>query len=747
MNAFRISLISAALLLTASAYAAIYGSVRGVVHDPQHRPVQGAMVMLKARSSDWGKSTTTDANGEFAFNAVPIGDYSLSVVSPGFAQSEQNFMVNSSTEPVLHFALALAGVKQTVNVLSTPLEVAPADSATPTVLVDRTDVERTPGASRTNSFAMITDYVPGSYVAHDQLHIRGGHQVSWLVDGIAVPNTNIASNVGPQFDPKDIDYMEVMRGSYEADFGDRTYGVFNILPRTGFERNNEGELFLSAGNFFQTNNQVSFGSHTERFAYYASLNGNRGDLGLQTPTAQVLHDAANGYGGFSSLIFNLNPSNQLRLVTSLRKDYYQIPYDPDPNSAENQEYDSSGLRDGEHEGDAIVNFSWVHTFNPKLLLTVSPFYHYNSANYDGASTDTPSATTDDRTSNYVGGQTTFSANVARNNLQAGLYGFWQHDNQLFGLIFTPPSGNHDFRDRELASGGLTAFSLEDKVKPVSWLTLMAGMRPTHFTGGVTESTINPRFGAALTVPRLKWVFRAFYGHWYQAPPLLSASGPLLQFVNSQSLDFIKLNGERDEERQFGLTIPIRGWTLDADNFKTRATNFFDHNNVGDSNIFFPITIGQAIITGWEVTLRSPRIWHRAQVHLAYSNQVALGAGPITGGLTDFSPPAAPFALDHDQRNTLNVGGEVTLPWQTFASTNVYNGSGFTNGDAPPPYLPQHTTFDLSLGKSFGERYSLSVTALNVANRHLLMDNSLTFGGFHWNNPREIFVEFRYRFHY
>jgi outer membrane receptor protein involved in Fe transport len=62
-------------------------------------------------------------------------------------------------------------------------------------------------------------------------------------------------------------------------------------------------------------------------------------------------------------------------------------------------------------------------------------------------------------------------------------------------------------------------------------------------------------------------------------------------------------------------------------------------------------------------------------------------------------------------------------------------------------LPSHTTFDLAVDKDFGERFSASVNALNVANRHLLTDNSLTFGGFHWNNPREIYVELRYRFHY
>jgi len=28
-----------------------------------------------------------------------------------------------------------------------------------------------------------------------------------------------------------------------------------------------------------------------------------------------------------------------------------------------------------------------------------------------------------------------------------------------------------------------------------------------------------------------------------------------------------------------------------------------------------------------------------------------------------------------------------------------------------------------------------------------LDNSLTFGSFHWNNPRQIYVEFRYRIGY
>jgi hypothetical protein len=62
-------------------------------------------------------------------------------------------------------------------------------------------------------------------------------------------------------------------------------------------------------------------------------------------------------------------------------------------------------------------------------------------------------------------------------------------------------------------------------------------------------------------------------------------------------------------------------------------------------------------------------------------------------------------------------------------------------------FPEHTTFDVALGKSFREKYSIAVNALDVGNRRVLLDNSLTFGGFHYNDPREIYVEFRYRFHY
>jgi outer membrane receptor protein involved in Fe transport len=111
------------------------------------------------------------------------------------------------------------------------------------------------------------------------------------------------------------------------------------------------------------------------------------------------------------------------------------------------------------------------------------------------------------------------------------------------------------------------------------------------------------------------------------------------------------------------------------------------------------------------------------------------------------------ALDHDQRNTLNVGMNGNLPYRVYASFNIYYGSGFSNGYQDPPspytgaYLPGHVWADLSVGKNIGENFSVSVDATNIANSRTILDNSLTFGGFHYNDPRQIYGEVRYRFHF
>ncbi len=764
------------LLLIASlpAFANIFATVHGVVHDSQHRPIPNAKVTLQAANSAFVLSATADSDGTFELPQVPIGVYRVTISAPGFATVTQPLTIASGTNPTLHIELPVATATESVRVEGSTNSGLAVDSVTPTTLITRAMIDETPGASRTMGMEMITDYVPGAYMTHDMLHIRGGHQTSWLIDGIAIPNTKIASNVGPQIDPKDIDQVETQRGSYAADVGDRTYGVFDVLPRNGFERNRDGELLLTVGNFFTGETQLSFGDHSTATAWYASLTGSRSNYGLATPVAAIYHDSTNSQSGFLSLIRNQTPKDQLRVNAQYRQDHFQIPYDPDPNDYETASsyYSSVGLRDSQTERDSFAIVNWVHTISPKALFMVAPFYHLNQSNYDSPVTDLPVATTWHQTSNYLGAQADLRADTGPNNFSAGIYSFYQAENDLFGLVINDQSyaANSVPNTASSANAGLVEFHLSDHLHVGRFVTLLGGMRFSSFQSGYNEFAAYPRIGATVEIPRLHWVLRGFYGHFFEPAPVETVSSGLLNYVTSQQGEnaFTPLHSERDEEHQFGIQIPYRGWLLDVANFKNRVNNFLDHSNAGESNIYFPIAVDGALIRAWELSLRSPQLTHFGQFHLAYSNQIAEQRGNVIGGFTcgdptdqacNLGPDYTP--VDHDQRHTLNTGFTASLPRRVWFATNVYYGSGFTNGLAcadpsscpanngpySGPYLPVHTTFDLSAGRTLGEHWKLSANLLNATNHRVLLDNSITIGGFHFNDPRMFSAELRYRFHF
>ena len=669
------------MLLAASipARATVFATLHGVVHDPAHRPVAAAQITLQAADSSFILSATTGPDGEFTLPAAPIGVYRITVAAAGFNTVTVPLTLASDTNPVAHFALTVASTTQSVTVHGLASDLSATDSATPTTLITRAEIEETPGASRTLGMEMITDYVPGAYMTHDMLHMRGGHQTSWLIDGISIPNTKIASNVGPQIDPKDIDSLETQRGSYQADIGDRTYGVFNVLPRNGFERDREGEVLLSGGNLFTGESQLSLGNHDAKTAWYASLNGSRSNYGLATPIPAIFHDATNSESGFLSLIRNQTPKDQLRLNAQYRQDYFQVPYDPNVNDWEQQPplgYNSSGLRDGQTERDSFILFNWVHTYSAKALVSAAPFYHFNQADYDSPANDQPVSTTWHQTSNYAGGQADGHLDAGPNSFSAGLYSFFQAENDLFGVRVNDGSAASTPNASVSDNAGLVEFYLADHLRLGKYVTLLGGERFSVYRAGLNETAVYPRIGATVEIPRLRWVLRGYYGHFFQPAPILTVSSSVLNYASQQPTGentFTPLPSERDEEHQFGLQIPYKGWLLDVANFKNRVNNFLDHSNLGESNMYFAIAVDGALVRAWELTVRSPELARLGQFHLTYSNQIAEQSGNIIGGFTCSDPNDPACVL-----------GPITPPWTTTSARR--------STPASPPSCPRSTWF-------------------------------------------------------
>ena len=731
------------LLLPARGWTAAYGSVSGIVQDDSDRPLAAAKVVLESEAHAILEEQT-DSTGRFNFPKVAIGHYILTISRRAFASVSQPVTVEAGYFPFANIVLMQPSKLSEVTV--TAIRLPPVASMTPITIVSQDAIENTPGASNANSSAMITDYVPGAYQAHDMLHMRGGHQTNWLIDGVEIPNTNIAENLAPEIDPQDIQTLGAERGSYAADEGDRTYGIFNVIPKSGFSSNNQVDLDVTAGNFGQTDDYVSVASHTNDFAYYTSVEGNRSNLGLQTPQSQVIHDDTQGYGVFTNLQYKPSGEDAVTFIAQWRQDDYQIPDCTVPLA--DDPYCIGQFGDVQSEADNFALLSWAHTFSNDAVLTSSLFYHFERADYDGGAGDYPAITTYHHTSQYEGAEENLRMNFSRNHLDVGLFGFAQQDQADFNLAFTGNS-SPTLSEAESPSGGLAVAWVQDTFEAAHWLNLSAGVRESYFKGSITENATDPRLGATVLVPRLDWVLSAFWGKYYQAPPLETLSGPLVRYATANDTAFLPLRGERDTERQFGVTIPVQSWSIEADYFVTHASNFFDHNPLGESEIFLPITDQGALIRGRELTVRSPAFWPYGQVHLAYSNQTADCFGSITGGLVVAGTACGnpPVALDHDQRNTLNLGYNANLPREFFMGANLSVNSGLANGYAPPSHLPSYALLDLKVGRNFSRDLSVSITALNLTNRHLLTDNSLTFGGVHWGNPFQIYAEMHYKFHY
>jgi outer membrane receptor protein involved in Fe transport len=709
-------------------------SLRGVVHDPEHRPLPGAQVAIQGPAAFGSKTVQSGANGEFQLSGVPEGSYRIAVSASGFTALEQQTTVAAGKSPVLHFQLELAAVHQAVEVSGAASRLTTQTSTVQTA-VSPQEILETAGADQTNSLAMITDFTPGAYMVHDMLHMRGGHQVNWFFDGIPVINTNIAANVAPLINPKNVEELEIERGGYSAEYGDRTYGFFNVVTPSGFDRDNQAEIIASAGNFYSTDDQFNIGGHTQKLAYYASVDGNRSNLGLGAPVSHAIHDRESGTGGFFSLLYNRSANDQIRWIASLREDHYQVP--------NTQDQQASGIRDLNLEKDDLIGFHWTHTFSDAVVLTLSPYYHFNSAHYIGGPQDTPFILDDNNRSNYYGARSVLRVDKHRHNANVGVEIWGQHGNTFFGLAENP--GGAVLNQQEVHGADSETLFMEDQYKATSWLTLDLGLRLTHYGGLNHENAADPRVGGSIRIPKLQWVLHGYYAYYFQPPPLDSLAGPSLDFAVAQGYGFIPLQGERDIQHDIGLTIPAHGWSLGIDYFHTSARNFLDHDVIGNSGIFIPLTDLAAIVSGTEVSVRSPRIFNVAQLRIAYSNQIAQGIGPITGGLLE-DALAGNFLLDHDQRNTVTSVLNLTLPGQMWAAPAYQFGSGFLNADGPA-HLPPHSTFDLSIGKRFGERWSVSANTVNIANTRYLLDTSNTFGGTHYINPRQIYVELRYRFHY
>src|SRR5690242_14937314 len=98
-----LSVLLLLIVLSCSLSASVFGTIKVIVHDSQHRPVQHAKVMVESTSSDLKQTANTDAEGIATVLNVPVGEHRISVSALTFDAQQQLVMVASGTLQELHF--------------------------------------------------------------------------------------------------------------------------------------------------------------------------------------------------------------------------------------------------------------------------------------------------------------------------------------------------------------------------------------------------------------------------------------------------------------------------------------------------------------------------------------------------------------------------------------------------------------------------------------------------------------------
>ncbi|HEV2500224.1 MAG TPA: carboxypeptidase-like regulatory domain-containing protein, partial [Terriglobia bacterium] len=121
---------------TGFAQSGASGTIAGVVLDPTGAVIQGATVTIDNPVSQYQRTATSNASGEFRFTNVPYNPYHMTVIIKGFAEDVRDIDLRSAIPLSLKINLKISAGTQTVTVTTQPNDLI---ETTPT---NHTDIDR-----------------------------------------------------------------------------------------------------------------------------------------------------------------------------------------------------------------------------------------------------------------------------------------------------------------------------------------------------------------------------------------------------------------------------------------------------------------------------------------------------------------------------------------------------------------------------------------------------------------------------
>jgi hypothetical protein len=229
----------------------IYQTLRGTVVDKISQiPIPGAVVLLI--NSNPLNVFTTDANGKFVLNNVPVGKQNLKITYLGYKEIiMQHLTVNAGKELVLTVNMEEDATEMAEVEIRAKVEKNKPLNDMSAVSTRAFSVEETQKfAAAFNDPARMAQSFAGVISTGDgnnNISIRGNspNGLLWRMEGVEIPNPNHFSNVGTSgggisiLSSQLLNNSDFSTGAFAAEYGNALSGVFDLKLRKGNSQKRE----------------------------------------------------------------------------------------------------------------------------------------------------------------------------------------------------------------------------------------------------------------------------------------------------------------------------------------------------------------------------------------------------------------------------------------------------------------------------------------------------------------------------
>ncbi len=215
------------------------GTVNGIVSDPTGAVISAATVTLTNNQTGVTRSTTTNEEGVYRFDAVDLGTYSVKVSASSFgAITNTNIQVSANQISTVDVQLSPSGSDAVVDITASGGDLLQTEAPVRGGNIEEKKIVELPFANRNPVSLALT--LPGVSTNRfgfgvGTFSVNGGRGRSnnFLIDGTENNDISVAGQAFQITNPDAVAEVSVQTANYDAEFGRAGGAVVNTITKSG----------------------------------------------------------------------------------------------------------------------------------------------------------------------------------------------------------------------------------------------------------------------------------------------------------------------------------------------------------------------------------------------------------------------------------------------------------------------------------------------------------------------------------